>query len=519
MGSRSHSAPRQYFRKFQNGGPGTGGGPAGLCLEYGPDNWQSELTGADMLVSAERLLSAEAITGPAGEAAVPSRHATTPGQDVRGRFSRFVVTQSLQSMLTAAQRRRTARAQFVTIHHKSTYVIVPRTVTGFSTEPWTDPEVPEALSPPAVIWNGLAFTLPTGVELPSLSERSALWSFLGGVGFEPPADYEPAAIEFVVVYGDAGPRLFWLHPAENSLFEPAVVVARGGQRLDADHLALQTKTVGIVGCGSAGSKIATMLARSGVGAVVPVDDDIFLPENLVRHALDWTSIGGHKAEALARRLALVAPGVRCTVRTRQLGGQESNSGADWSLTVLSECDVVVDATANPQAFNILAGLVQAAGKPLVWLEVFAGGIGGLVARSRPVLDPGPQRVRAHIEAWCAEHGAVAPRPAMGYGLHEREAPLIADDADVTVMAAHAARVALDLLMGRDPSRFPASAYLVGLAPAWKFSQPFETFPIDVGTGEPVTGSTSVATPEDLETIAEMISERRDQPGHPSGSDR
>ena len=32
-------------------------GPGGeLCLEYGPDNWHPEITGADMIVSAYRLL-------------------------------------------------------------------------------------------------------------------------------------------------------------------------------------------------------------------------------------------------------------------------------------------------------------------------------------------------------------------------------------------------------------------------------------------------------------------------------
>ena len=58
--------------------------------------------------------------------------------------------------------------------------------------------------------------------------------------------------------------------------------------------------------------------------------------------------------------------------------------------------------------------------------------------------------------------------------------LIADDADVTVIAGHAARLAIDTLVQREPSLFPVSAYMIGLAKAWAFSAPFETYPIDLG---------------------------------------
>ena len=63
-----------------------------------------------------------------------------------------------------------------------------------------------------------------------------------------------------------------------------------------------------------------MLAQAGVEAFVLLDDDVFLPDNLVRHELDWSSMGEHKVDALARHLALVGPGVRCTVRREELRG-------------------------------------------------------------------------------------------------------------------------------------------------------------------------------------------------------
>ena len=53
------------------------------------------------------------------------------------------------------------------------------------------------------------------------------------------------------------------------------------------------KYIGIVGLGSAGGKIAVTLARMGARNFYLVDHDIFLPENIVRGALDWQAVGEH----------------------------------------------------------------------------------------------------------------------------------------------------------------------------------------------------------------------------------
>src|ERR1035441_5855542 len=51
-------------------------GPGGeLCLEYGPDNWHPDITGAEMIISAHRLLQGERPTADES-ATVASRHQT-----------------------------------------------------------------------------------------------------------------------------------------------------------------------------------------------------------------------------------------------------------------------------------------------------------------------------------------------------------------------------------------------------------------------------------------------------------
>jgi hypothetical protein len=113
-------------------------------------------------------------------------------------------------------------------------------------------------------------------------------------------------------------------------------------------------------------------------------------------------------------------------------------------------------------------------------------------------------MRRAIENWCADQGKPLPRPAHRYG-GEARAPAIADDADVTVIAGHAARMAIDLLVPREPSIFPHSVYMVGLTGGWIFDQPFETRPIDVGS--PATAALQEPQDsEDAEAEFELITQ-------------
>jgi hypothetical protein len=131
-------------------------------------------------------------------------------------------------------------------------------------------------------------------------------------------------------------------------------------------------------------------------------------------------------------------------------------------------------------FNYLCAAVAIGKTPLVWAEVFGGGVGGLVARHRHDFEPDPASMRRTIENWCADQGKPVSRAANDYETRSSGPPLIADDADITVIAAHAARLSIDTLIPRSPSMFPNSVYLIGLAQGWIFDQPFDTRPIDVG---------------------------------------
>nr|WP_276555702.1 ThiF family adenylyltransferase [Bradyrhizobium elkanii] len=485
-------------------------GPGGeLCLEYGPDTWTANNTGRDLVESCHRLLETE---NPAGGDGVgddaPSRHVESLGQSLRIRYNRFLLTRAFRALLCELPLRVPVEAKLVSLYHKESVVHVVDEVTLADGTKWTDPTVPSQLGPeyterrvPICRWD--ATESPPSTE--SLDEFD---SGFAAVGNKLEARYG------LIVHGSEL-SVYFLDRKKSSIVDVAVISPPAeATRLDATHSVLGAKRVAIVGCGSLGSKAATMLARSGVGGFVLVDDDILLPDNLVRNDLDWRDAGVHKVPALARRLQFVNPSVDVLQWRVPLGGQEANESADAMLKKISECDLVLDATADPNVLNLLSAVAASAKRPVIWAEVFGGGFGGLIARYRPGIEPPPPFMRRAIENWFGEKGSLPkrsyrPYEAIATGI---DVPMIADDADVSVIAAHAARLAIDLLVDRDPSIFPCSVYAIGLGADSVFSQPFDTYPIDVGPPPPEPEVVELSNEEKVIEIATLLELLKDKIG-------
>jgi sulfur-carrier protein adenylyltransferase/sulfurtransferase len=181
------------------------------------------------------------------------------------------------------------------------------------------------------------------------------------------------------------------------------------------------------------------------GNFLLVDDDLFFPDNLVRHDLDWRDVGTHKADSVARRIKLVNPAAECSNAEAHASADRNPADQSKASSRASQRATRSSTQLRTQACSITyAPPLLISKKPMVWAEVFGGGFGGLIARYRPSREPDPASMRRAIENWCADQGKVLPRPAHRYG-GEPDAPAIADDADVTVIAGHAARMAIDLL--------------------------------------------------------------------------
>lgn len=487
-----------------------------MCIEHGADNWRTELTGADMISSAYRLFVGEE-PSPGQRAVVASRHATTTGQNLRGEYARVLVTRALAEFFAQMPAASPVIAKAIDIIHDNAFVNLISSIAIEESEPWRAP-LPALLSS---YWEReiTVCKLPAGTQWPSTLSLPDFRTALAHHGFELGDN------TYVVVIRESEVRAYYVNRETDQVWKVAVILPEPeAARLDDGHQTLRGRKVAIVGCGSLGSKLATMLARAGVGTFLLIDDDLLLPDNLVRHDLDWRDAGTHKADSAAKKIQLVNPQAICIVRKQRLGGQESSGSVESLIESLSGCDLLIDATAEPAVFNYLSAAVAIGKKPLLWAEIFGGGFGGLIARHRPGIEPTPPKIRATIENWYADQGHPIARPAIRYD-GGPDLPSIADDADVSVIAAHAARMAIDLLIPREPSSFPNSAYLIGLSKGWIFSQPFETYPIEFGKPEAVASENedSDMPKEEAERIIQLFTELKNatsaaEPADPAPAD-
>lgn len=466
-------------------------GPGGsLCLEYRADNWDPGVSGADLLRSAHKLLATE--RDPDKPSEVASAHRQTQGQRLRASEHRLFCTAELSAKLNVLP----AVGMFQlsvreALHETATVVFVSELESvnaDGSMEAITD--VPGgitsfgpffALGGKGRVLKSKEFDEPGSVssvdELLALTARA---SFDGDKILEGFSETIGDSIVLLVGSSLEGMLAFGITKGDNpSLRRYSVILPeKRTERLPAEHAELKQSRIGIVGLGSIGSKVAVSLARSGVRRFLLVDDDILLPENICRNELSWAGVGVHKAEAVREALSLVAPGLEIEVRIHRVAGQESAIAAAAAVKDLAACDLLVDATANAEVFLRLAAVARMVKRPLCWGELFAGGLGGLIARARPGIDPNPIAVRNGILNYLETQSSAPHRVAGGYDI-EGQAPVIATDSDVTLVAGSLSRFVLDTLLQTKQSEYPYSAYLLGFRNEWIFSQPFDTQPMTV----------------------------------------
>lgn len=471
------------------------GGTGVLCLERGADNWDTRVTGVDLVRSANKLLWSEAIQAVMPHIQpVPSRHQLTLGQELRGENRRFLLTAGFFERLAGATPCSAWPMEVRTTKVGECSVTCP-TAVGENT--------PQPLS---------------GAPVLSGAERSDGWVF--SVSTQPA---KPMKLAELVAVADAagrgaadlhGKTIVVLGPPEQ--FRAYEVLAAGSltalkvidvrpdeaARLPVEYIKLASLRVAVIGLGSLGGKIAVSLARSGARKFTLIDADVLLPQNLVRNDLDWRSVGFAKVEAVAERIHAVAPDAEVLPLSFEVAGQENSLVAARLADVIANCDLVVDATASSDAFLLLAAICKRAGVPLVWGEVFAGGFGALMARSRPGLDADPLRIRSHILGVMSGMQPVPRLEAGRYALDVGGQVMVAGDADVSHLAAALTAFAIDAVCGPSPSEYPVAAYILGFKRYWEFKAPFDTIPIECPG--PIADAPAVTlTEEESSALAEL----------------
>jgi molybdopterin/thiamine biosynthesis adenylyltransferase len=472
--------------------------------EIRPDNWKPEITGAMMIESAYRLLSSEQGVGNEREE-VPDAHRTTIAQDVRGKPLRFLVSGEDQQCFEKFPEFSVTELELEEVHQAEKWIARPSRIGSIENSVWS-----HSLKPiKSLKRSGYMVRLPSDqmnnipsspdglAEMAKTIQQDSLAMFISDVSIERP----------ILFVAQGTSLLLSLLPGENNkdaFRYTTITLPPVAKRQSSEYEALVGKTVALVGCGSVGSKVAASLSRTGVGSFVLVDGDILFPGNIVRNDLNMRFIGVNKPDAVKARIQEINPFSEVNIWRVLMGGRESSASTEAALQSIAKCDVIIDTTADATIFNLCAAVARSQCKPLVWGEVFAGGVGGIVARARPDLDPTPLMARQQLVAWCVDQGVPWDgKESEAYELSRDDAPpLVADDAEVTIIAAHITRLAIDILV-RGETIFSHSAYAIGLQQEWIFSAPFETFPINFEAGK------QWSQPASEESSAELIALMRE----------
>ena len=452
-------------------------GNGDLCLEIRPDNWRSQFTGADIIQSAFNLLDAERPDAEGIVHAAPSAHNVPETIAMRNTASRLYLSKKQLEML-----RNDAPAFCAAKLWQQwcgvSYIVVHICEVSLGEWSWKENDIPASLGNEALT--------QTTVIIKTDKKEQALKGIVTKQHLIDTLDIDPALCEtafYCLVVPSAGLPILFRQVADadgmiryRTQLAPSEQQSRGGDMKDQ----LKEVRVGIVGLGSVGSKIATSLARVGVGRFDLIDDDILHAGNLERHDGDWRDIGLHKVDLTKRRIELVSKDVEVTARRVSIGAQVSPTEMATINGALGECDVIIDATANASVLNHLTAISLDTGSSLVWGGVYAGGIGGYIARSRPEKDPSPHLIRQALNNFYEGVDEAPPVPTgEGYGASSSEEIYVASDSDVSLFAAHLTSFALDTICKNEPSDYDAPLYLIGFRRAWIFESAFHIQPITI----------------------------------------
>lgn len=238
-----------------------------------------------------------------------------------------------------------------------------------------------------------------------------------------------------------------------------------------DPALLGKKRVLIVGCGSVGSYLALLLARSGVGTLALRDHDHVSVTNLCRTTYAERDVGRPKVDALREQLRAVRGDLEVDARPVDLRDVDDDEVRTW----IDESDLLIAVTDHPPTQARLAALSYHQ-VPGVFAGVYERGMGGEVIWTAPEETPCYSCVLGAIRDSAAPSrgqsdygiatGQLASEPALG-----------TDILHVTVCAA---KIALALLLRGsdapaaqvlDPSR---SVLFVGNTTGWIWREPLET---------------------------------------------
>ena len=192
----------------------------------------------------------------------------------------------------------------------------------------------------------------------------------------------------------------------------------------------------VIGCGAVGSFLAEILARSGVGRIVLVDDDRLMPGNCVRHLAGPRHVPQFKVDAIEAILAERQLATAVSVHRQKLE-------PELAFRLLTECDIVIDTAADGSVTGLLEHLATVTRTIFVKAALHRDGavlrvdrLGRGTATTRPAPIPSLGTGNPLREAGCSD--PISPTPPSA----------------VLAAASAACRMAVDTLQAARRRRLP-----------------------------------------------------------------
>ncbi len=465
------------------------GGSGALCLEYGPDNWEPQFSAAELIRSLIKLLISEKFVEEKiiSPQVIPSRHEVTLADQLRGKYYRFLLIDDFQKLISRLGG--IFKWKTIFIWAKESCTIIP---TEIPLGLIAGSAIPKTLHSKGRAHEGLAFRLGEDCEVDLLrsvkdiKDLNLVLEKLSNLGIkigesegfkkEQTEDFTP----LLLISKNNNFAVFLLRNTPKDglcLKEVGSINADFASMLSRiskeEYEVLKSKRVGIIGLGSAGSKIAVSLARTGINKFVLIDDDIFLPENIARNELNALSVGGFKVEQIEEAMEAVSVSSEIKKHNLKIGEQCNTAIHENALKDLRDCDLIIECTANPSSFLISSMISSQSRIPLIWCEIFGGGLGGIVARSSPIQDPCPLCVRRILLNHLSNYPPAPGKPDQSYGLEiEGNKIIIASDSDVAFASSITCQVAIACLASDPLLTSEESIILFGLKKEWIFDHPF-----------------------------------------------
>lgn len=219
-----------------------------------------------------------------------------------------------------------------------------------------------------------------------------------------------------------------------------------GKRLSINNDILN-KRIAIIGLGSIGSRVAFDLARAGFDNFYLVDDDVFMPYNVVRSELTFEDVGDFKVDMVSNRIkSRINQNVTIETSTLAMTGQESSTSTNRFITKCLESSLIIDCTADDRLLMLLSEPTKKENVPVISGTVIPGGLGNIILAKKAV-DDDLESILASYYQWKADKNIFAER-INDYSASISEQTYIATMSDCSILSGLIGKMAISILEGK-----------------------------------------------------------------------